>query len=176
MLSKNKLYEIISFIENMGVQEIILIAPFKTGRLIHSPAENFYNEQDTELLFEIMRNSNRKFKIKISSELTNCHANHFGCAAGMTHSHINAAGELHACEIAAMSFGNVLNDDLPALWTNMQKAIAKPHSACLASEAHQWLQNEVLPVPLQKSLAICAEIMPARYPAFYRNLMGGNRK
>ena len=172
MLVWTEMKKLFDFFNNFGVHEIILIPPFNSGKWMGKNDE-FYSDADKKSLLRFLKKGNRKYKVKISSELSNCNINYFGCAAGIQHSHINPYGELFPCEIAPLSFGNVRTGNLKKMWERMRDAIRKPHCQCLADEAFLMLEDEILPVGIEKSIEICELCKTDQYPDVYKKLLGG---
>ncbi len=173
MLNKKVLFRTLAFFERLKAQEVILIPPFNSGRWMGKDDE-FYTRGEREAFVRLCRACNRRFKhLKVSSELNNCSTEHFGCAAGVQHSHISPVGELYPCEIAPMSFGSICSGDLKALWGKMRDAVGTPHLRCLADEVFCGMSGESLPLSPERSMDVCASCRPASLPAFYRKLMGG---
>lgn len=171
-LNKDEMFKIFDFFNVLNVNELILIPPFNSGRWMGKDDE-LYNQEDIIIFTKILRQGNKKFKkLKMTSELNNCNPNYFGCAAGIQHSHINPYGELFPCEIAPLSFGNVVGNDLKLMWNNMRDAIERPHLNCLANEAFSMISDEILPVSCEKSVEICKKFTPDKYPAIYSKLLG----
>jgi len=55
-----------------------------------------------------------------------------GCTmGGLSHFTIDSAGNVNPCVFVPISFGNILHEDLPAIFSRMRKAVPKPiHAGC----------------------------------------------
>ncbi|NLD45647.1 MAG: radical SAM protein [Clostridiaceae bacterium] len=175
-LKDTELFKLFDFSRSLGVREIILKEPIRTGRLYKTDKEIFYNDEDRKKLTQIQREANRRFKdFKVTSEVHVSTTDVFGCVAGIQHSYISSTGELFPCDFAPLSFGNVREKSIKDLWNEMNTWIGKPNGKCLAEQAYYKLKEmgiESFPADKAVSCKICSELSTCEYPAFYRKLQG----
>ena len=133
-LTEDHLHRLFRQAKDHGAQEVRILEPIRCGKLLHSPEELFYTEQDREELRRIQYQANhrpRKYP-KITTFAHTESADQFGCGAGTQHSYIDASGALNPCDFVDRPYGNIKLTAIERLWPAMNKTMGKPHAGCLA--------------------------------------------
>ncbi len=172
-VNEKKLFNFFAFLEGLGVQEVILKEPIKTGKLLHNPNDEIYyfTENEKKALINLQKKANKKFKkLLISTELLYSSNKSFGCSAGIQHSAINSNGDLTPCDFCPISFGNALEEPLSELWMKMSDTINVPFNDCLQMFIYPELAGQETPLPPEKTYKIIHQYKNETFPNLYRDL------
>jgi MoaA/NifB/PqqE/SkfB family radical SAM enzyme len=175
-LDEEKLFKLFKLAKDNGAQEVKILEPILSGKLLTEKQLNnvFYTEKDREKLIEIQHKANKRSNFpKISTFAYTESEAKFGCGAGNQHSYISASGELYPCDFVPMSFGNVKEESIKRLWSEMSSTIGRPKIGCFAQNVNKevFKQSEgALPLQKAKAISICDKNKSDKYPKYYRDL------
>ncbi|MBN2736194.1 MAG: radical SAM protein [Spirochaetales bacterium] len=176
-LSKQHFFSICCLARDLGVHEIRVLEPIKSGRFFMDSPNIFYTSQDRKKLIALHHQANRVRGFPKISTFANTESdNKYGCGAGIQHSYINHNGDLYPCDFVPMCFGNAEKNNLKELWDRMKKAFGKPHSGCFALTNYSKIAEKSLssgfPLKQIEAEEICASCQAEDYPKYYRILQG----
>lgn len=172
-LSHKKLFSLFRLVKKHGAHEVRLHQPVPSGRLLAHGGENaLFSDDEKKKLFQIQSAADRVLwgMPKVSSFPYTEGRDKFGCTAGVLHSYITAQGEFCPCDFIPMSFGNVLDTGVKALYARMREAVRIPHLTCWAIQLSSCLKDKELPVDISESKKMCAAMRSRTYPQFYKAL------
>lgn len=179
MLNKKMLFEYFEFAKKIGVDEIKLLEPIRSGNLIiNNNEEIFITKKNKEFLHKIQKEANKISHFpKITTFSHTESKERYGCGAGSQHSYINCYGDLYPCDFVPLSFGNVLTENVDVLWNAMNKAIGKPKTECFGQCVNKEIQKNKLSLPLSKeeSFKIAENRQSKEYPKIYKVLQGNKK-
>jgi len=98
------------------------------------------------------------------------HGSHFGCNAGIKMLYIDAFGEVSPCVFAPITFGNVRNMPIQAIFESMTKHF-QPDRECFMNKNYPIIKKHyrnVSPIPAEDALAILEEVQHTGIPDFNR--------
>jgi MoaA/NifB/PqqE/SkfB family radical SAM enzyme len=176
LLRENRLEELHRVAGDCGVHELRIVEPMPCGLLTRGDRDVLLEPEHIRALREFHVRTNRTgrgpkvcaFNQIESPEL-------FGCGAGTQHLFIDAAGEVCPCDFTGMSFGNVLTAPLAQTWTTMSNAMGNPRRHCFIRQHHKLLLRHSdgrFPLPLESSLAVCAEAGTEELPDYFQQMLG----
>lgn len=173
-LDKKWFFNYLRFVKRLGVQEVRVLEPIKSGALLEKDDAIFYTEADRKKLIGIHYAANRRpWFPKVTTFAHTESPNRFGCGAGGQHSYLSENGDLYPCDFVHMSFGNVRKESIRHLWREMNDAVGIPKGACFA----MTVNNEILEksggqLPLNKecSKELCRAHQATEFPKIYRML------
>ena len=174
-----KLMKIVKLSGELGAQEVRVLENMPSGRLAHITPDRILTAAERAELLRFHAETNRVRGLpKVSVFAHTEDATRFGCGAGTQHSYIDAAGNLYPCDFVPLSFGNIRDRPVAALWKDMHRTIGKPRQTCMIMElyAKKFLsETETFPTPEPDSRALISRLdVMEKMPGFYRRLNGGN--
>ena len=178
-VSKEFIFDLFKQAKKLGVQEIRILEPIKSGMLfdVNGELERIFFDQETrEKLIKLQRKINRRLRFpKMTSFANTESAEKYGCGAGTQHSYITPIGDLLPCDFIPLSFGNVLETDVKDLWLEMNKIIGIPKIGCFANRINEELKEHKGKIfPLERSISeeICLNHQNKTLPKYYQVLQG----
>ncbi|MCG3217108.1 MAG: hypothetical protein KAS63_10305, partial [Candidatus Heimdallarchaeota archaeon] len=178
-ISKEFIFDLFKQAKKLGVQEIRILEPIKSGMLfdVNGELERIFFDQETrEKLIKLQRKINRRLRFpKMTSFANTESAEKYGCGAGTQHSYITPIGDLLPCDFIPLSFGNVLETDVKDLWLEMNKIIGIPKIGCFANRINEELKEHKGKIfPLERSISeeICLNHQNKTLPKYYQVLQG----
>lgn len=175
-LQEENLLKLFKLAKDNGADEVKILEPILSGNLLTEKelSKVLYSQSDREKLIKIQHKVNKRSDLpKISTFAYTESEAKFGCGAGNQHSYISASGELSPCDFVPMSFGNVKEESIKKLWSEMNNYIGKPKIGCFAQKVNEEvfkLSEGVLPLKKAKAVVICMENKSDKYPKYYRDL------
>lgn len=172
-ISEDALFPLFRLAKEMGAHEVKLLEPLPSGNLLEdkNSKDVLYSKSDRERLIQLQHKANRiKSMPKITSFPYTESKEKFGCGAGTQHSYISATGDLYPCDFVPMSFGNVRENHINKLWTQMNKQLGKPRVGCMASYINKKIHNKAqgqLPLSPEASCDLCKQIAKTELPDYY---------
>lgn len=168
------LYKYLSFANKLGVQEIRVIEPMPTGKLITEGREVFFHEKERNTIKEFHKKVNKDAGMpKIAAFAFLEDAKLYGCGAGVQHIYIDAFGNLCPCDFTPLSFGNIRNESLKVVFTKLHQHFNTPRDKCFILENIDKLRpyfDKELPIGQEESGRICAECPKGNLPTYYKKL------
>jgi MoaA/NifB/PqqE/SkfB family radical SAM enzyme len=131
---------------NMGANELRLVEPKPCGKLAAATPDVFLSEEQMDELSAFHCRTNQ-----FSPGPKVCSFSHiegpelFGCMAGNLHLYIDPSGRVCPCDVTPLSFGNVSEEPLVAIYERMKSSFGVPRRHCF-SRCHQELLNRQEPV------------------------------
>ncbi|MDD4048798.1 MAG: SPASM domain-containing protein [Clostridia bacterium] len=173
--NEEKIFDFFAFLEGLGVQEVVLKEPIKTGRLLQDHHDGIYyiTKKEKKVLLDLQKKANKKFKnLLITTELLFACKESFGCAAGLQHSAINTNGDLTPCDFCPISFGNVQEEPLNDLWIKMADTINIPFNDCLQMIIYPELVGQEIPLTPEKTYKIIDKYKNenVNFPDIYKDM------
>lgn len=162
------------FTAELGVQEIRVIEPMPTGRLISADKDGFLDEEQRNAIKEFHKRANRNVMLpKVASFAFLEDARLYGCGAGTQHIYIDAFGNVCPCDFTPLSFGNIRDESLKSAYERLSRYFSRPRDGCFILENIDKLRpyfDKTLPIGLEESEKICAECSKGDLPAYYKRL------
>jgi len=166
----HRLYELA---RRLRIHELRLIEPMPCGRLATGGHDCLLNsDQVAELRrFHIKANRRgRRPKVCAFSQIESPEL--FGCTAGTQHLFIDPSGEVCPCDFTPLSFGNVREERLDAVWQRMTDAMRLPRRHCFQqANAHlikRHAGGDGFPLPPEVSCRVAAEAPSETLPDYFR--------
>jgi MoaA/NifB/PqqE/SkfB family radical SAM enzyme len=160
--------------QGLGVHEIRLLEPMPTGRLLKDSDGCRLTNEERRKLFLLHRRTNRPGKTpKVCSFAYIEDGSMYGCGAGMQHMYIDAQGNVCPCDFVPISFGNVKDEELTAVWNRMRAAFSKPRRQCfLMCNSHKLREafEGNLPIPHEEVQKTCDFVHNGEVPDYYKAL------
>lgn len=177
MIHSDRITDMVSFAEYLGVQEIRFLENLPAGRFSHISADRLLSQDDREKLILFHRRMNRpgRRRTKVTVFAHAERAALYGCGAGTQHSYIDAAGNLCPCDFVPLAFGNIREKPIKELWPAMNKLVGRPRERCMILELSSQLQDLQHPMPITVPISqkiVCEMRTVKSYPGFYRALKG----
>ncbi|SKC47575.1 radical SAM protein [Maledivibacter halophilus] len=175
-INEEKLFKLFSFAKELGAHEVKILEPIISGNLLLKEDINeiLYDTESRKKLIEIQHRANKTGRYpKITTFAYTESKEKYGCGAGTQHSYISTAGDLYPCDFVPMNFGNVKNESVSKLWSEMNETIGNPKIGCFAMRVNKTIQNNskgILPLCTEKSKELCAKNKSKEFPDFYREL------
>jgi len=125
-VESRKLTDIAALAAEWGICEITVFNVIPTGRLLNREDLILSDDAHKTLMREAARlNIQHKGQLRIVTQSwTNCgvgFARSFGCLAGNYQFHITALGDFTPCDFTPLTFGNVSDEPVEALWKRITK-------------------------------------------------------
>lgn len=180
-LRSGSLQQIVTLAGKLGAHEVRVMENMPSGRLAKITPDRILTAQDRQELCAFHAVVNRQKHLpKVSVFAHTEDAQRYGCGAGTQHSYIDAAGNLYPCDFVPLSFGNIHDRPITALWRDMHRRIGKPRQTCMIMElfSKNLLAGvETFPVaPAQTEDYIRKLDVMDRMPGFYRHLLGKGKR
>jgi len=159
-----------------GAQELRILPPVATGGWAGRESVMLTADQRAALArFHIEHNRRRGGPAVAAVPYLESEAM-FGCGAGYHHLFIDAGGDVCPCDLAPLSFGNVIREPLAEIWDRMAAYFPRPCRTCLMSELAGRIPEGTLPLPRGESESLCAARTGGRgLPEIYRRLFRSRR-
>jgi len=141
MLHTGKIWEFLEFAASIGVEEVRILDPIPTGRLL---GRNIWEDKNIEMLRDVHIKGNKIRRLPKISVLSYIEGEDVtGCGAGgIRHMYVDASGNLHPCDMVPLSFGNILEDGLERCMERMASVFRRPHERCIMRK--YWREIEEL--------------------------------
>lgn len=173
-LNQKDMDRYIEFVKNLGAQEIRIIEPMPTGRLIKEGKGIFLDNLEREFLKGYHRRINKnKTMPKIASFMYIEDKNLYGCGAGIQHIYIDAFGNLSPCDFTPLSFGNLQEEDFDIPYRKLREEFSRPRDKCFVLDNMGQIRSafkDNLPLPYEESKKVCKVCSKGVLPEFYRRL------
>ncbi len=168
-----KIYKIAS---DLGIHEYRIIEPMPCGRL-DSDSDMLLSGDDIRKIRDFHYEINRKGKLpKVCAFNVIESPEFFGCGGGTQHLFVDSAGEVCPCDFTPLSFGNIRNESLAAIWSRMNDAMHNPRRHCFiqkhAELIHKKAEGKSFPLQVSDSLEICREAGAEDFPDYFQFTTG----
>jgi MoaA/NifB/PqqE/SkfB family radical SAM enzyme len=176
-LTGPRLDDLYQLAKEHGVYEVRVHQPIPRGALTDSEtAEQIvWKTEDVDRWFDMQEAANQAdHGLKVSSFPYTEGPRKFGCNAGRLHLYISATGDVWPCDFIPMTFGNVLEEDIGAIYRRMQAAMGIPRRRCWAKPVAGKLVGRALPLCPEESTEFCGGCRTEpRYGDFFGSLQEG---
>ena len=111
LLENGRMWNFLSFVQQTGTDELLLLEPLGTGNLLHGNDRVFLTAQEREKLrwFHHAALSHENLP-KITSFADFEDRSRFGCGAGIQHAYVDGQGNLWPCNFLPISLGNIISE------------------------------------------------------------------
>ncbi|MCL2505745.1 MAG: radical SAM protein [Alphaproteobacteria bacterium] len=171
-----RLYDVAA---SMGVDEYRLIEAMPCGRLAGSQEDVLLSPADVAELRAFHVAVNRKYRLPKVCAFNQIESPELiGCGAGTQHMFIDNAGQVCPCDFTPLSFGDATAEPLGTIWERMNAAFTLPRRDCFIQTNRDKVaaavreNSGVIPLPVQKSQAICAACPFDGMPDYFRLVAG----
>jgi MoaA/NifB/PqqE/SkfB family radical SAM enzyme len=139
MLQGNQVQEFLKFLIGLGVHEAWLSETKPSVEAFWNKAA-VISEEDRLSLVSLQDKYNKEGKITVNYLGHFEGGEHFGCNAGHKMVYIDAFGEVSPCVFTPMTFGNVRDKSLPAIFSGM-KGHFPSESSCFINKNYELLKK-----------------------------------
>lgn len=175
LLKGEGLFRLAQFLKALKVDEMRMIEPLPCGKL-DSKEDVLLQESENKKLIEFHIKCNRNRHLPKASVFSYFESNEqFGCGAGVQHSYIDHRGNLYPCDFVPVSFGNVFETPVDALWLKMHQQMGVPRGYCFSKVHLNTLLRDgkgSYPIPAESLPQACCKGQSVKLPGFYRTLRG----
>ncbi|KFZ26328.1 MAG: Antilisterial bacteriocin subtilosin biosynthesis protein AlbA [Candidatus Izimaplasma bacterium HR2] len=160
-LNEDNIFDFFRKCAELNVDEVKILEPIRSGRYMVSDEGKkiFYDKASRSKLIGYQHKANKSRKYpKITTFAYTESQEKYGCGAGNQHSYINAYGDLMPCDFVPMKFGNVRENNVKKLWTEMNQALDGPKIGCFANRVNMKISKLGLseyPLNKKDSCIIC---------------------
>jgi len=135
LMMSGEILELAKMLKLEGIDEMRIIEPLPCGKLSGPhPALLSPGEQSELRNLHIVLNGDKQYpKVSVFPYFES--AQQFGCGAGSQHSYVDMAGNFGPCDFLEVRYGNLLTEDIQAVWQKMHAATGGPKCSCLAKSA-----------------------------------------
>lgn len=150
-ISNGEINRIYDLANSLDVGELRLIFPMSTGRWAGCTNENL-REEELKLHEEFQKKYNRMKSGPIVASIAYLESEKvMGCNTGYNYLYIDSSGEICPCDLTPLSFGNIKDEPLSKIWTQMEQYFPQPRSYCLMSELSSKTISDSYPIPQDES-------------------------
>jgi MoaA/NifB/PqqE/SkfB family radical SAM enzyme len=154
MFSSDRIWKFINYVKELDADELLLLEPLGTGRLLCSDNGIFLDEETRLQLKDLHDIAIEKMDLpKIYSFAHIEHPTQFGCDAGIHHAYIDTIGNLWPCNFLPISLGNILKEP-DIIYNRLIKYFSRPCEICILMKERKYLQklfDKTLPIPFEKA-------------------------
>ena len=171
MIRQRQVELFLAALEGLGVHEAWL-SEAKPSIPVMWDNNDGITEEEINSLIQLQDRYNKKGKMTVNYLGHFEGKEHFGCTAGNKMLFIDACGHVSPCVFLPMSFGNVRQTPLPAIYAEMREHFPTQNK-CLVSTAYPILKKHYhgqLPMSEADSLAATEEIQSGRMVRFFELL------
>ncbi|HRZ67273.1 MAG TPA: radical SAM protein [Candidatus Omnitrophota bacterium] len=162
------------FVKKLGVQEIRIIEPMPTGKLIDAGAGTFLGEEDRNALIDFHIRANRISNLpKVAAFAYLESGDMYGCGAGIQHVYIDAHGNLCPCDFTPLSFGNLKDESFMSAFSRLRGQFDRPRDKCFILDNIDKLKpsfKKTLPLGREESEKVCRDCAKGNLPLYYKKL------
>jgi len=112
--------QMIELARDIGVHEITIFDTVPTGKLLPLEDEQLLSEEDKQGLIELERKHNaREGNPHVITQAFINGPDGAGCFAGYIQFYMTAFGDVNPCDFTPLTFGNIRDESLAAIWERM---------------------------------------------------------
>jgi MoaA/NifB/PqqE/SkfB family radical SAM enzyme len=181
LLENGRMWNFLSFVQQAGADELLLLEPLGTGNLLQDDEHVFLTAQEREKIrwFHHAALSHENLP-KITSFADFEDRSRFGCGAGLQHAYVDGQGNLWPCNFLPISLGNMISEpDL--VHERLTEYFGRAHNECLLMSKRRRIQNlarQGTPIPFTRVKKMLDSHRQASEngarPAFYTALTTDN--
>lgn len=174
LLDDGKIWDFFDLVKATEADEVLLLEPLGTGKLLHNNSQQFLTDRDREKL-KWFHDASLDHPIlpKITSFADFEDRTRFGCGAGIQHAYIDVNCDLWPCNFLPVSIGNVIRES-ETVEKRLREYFMRPCSECILRthrKQMQKLSTHGIPVPFSRAEKLLSTRLHASYrsslPAFY---------
>ena len=139
MIVSGECHEFLAFLASLGVDEAWL-SEVKPSAPAFWDERALVGEAERQALRELQDRYNRDGPMTVNYLGHFEGAEHFGCNAGHKMVYIDAFGEVSPCVFTPITFGNIRDRPLRAIWSEMTTSF-RPSATCFINEHWRHIQN-----------------------------------
>jgi MoaA/NifB/PqqE/SkfB family radical SAM enzyme len=131
LVRSGQLWDYFEMARDMHVGLIEVLEPRPCGGYRGREMGTLFTQEDRDAVREFIRKGNHDARYRDYPLLYSIpeieSPDKMGCTlGGLSHFTIDSAGNVNPCVFVPVSFGNILHEDLPAIFSRMRKAVPKP--------------------------------------------------
>jgi MoaA/NifB/PqqE/SkfB family radical SAM enzyme len=136
LIRSGDLWAYFEMARRLGVGLVEILEPRPCGGFQGRRVDGLISEEDRAAVAEFVRKGNHERRYRNHPLLYSIAAmeapDRMGCMmGGLSHFSIDSAGNVIPCVFVPVSFGNILHEDLPAIFARMRHAVPAPiHAGC----------------------------------------------
>lgn len=177
LLENGQMWNFLDFVRQTGADELLLLEPLRTGRLMHDNGNACLTLKEHERVrwfHEAAFNHPNLPKVTSFADFEN--RARFGCGAGIQHAYVDVNGDLWPCNFLPVSLGN-LTCEAEIVYQRLKEYFNYPCGECILRTRQKELQKLAksgLPIPFSKARGLLdshartskANSVPSFYAAF----------
>ncbi len=120
-----ELDDYLKFVRSKGVTDVAIFEP------IIGPRDEILEPYEREYLMNVQKEKNPDYPRIISGPFMDS-SRFMGCTAGYNRMHISAQGDVYPCDMLRETWGNIYEQDIEKIWSEMNQEYSEPICGCLA--------------------------------------------
>lgn len=134
IIESGEIYKLAEMLKEKGIDEMRIMEPIPSGKLEEKEKAILSKKQQKKIKeIHIAMNKNRKYP-KVAAFPYFESGENYGCGAGSQHSYVDYKGNFGACDFLNNFYGNILTEDIYAIWNKMHNKIGQPKCNCVAKQ------------------------------------------
>jgi MoaA/NifB/PqqE/SkfB family radical SAM enzyme len=173
MIKGNKVQEFIDFLISLGIHEAWLSETKPTVEAFWNEA-SVITEEERLSLVSLQDKYNKEGKITVNYLGHFEGGEHFGCNAGNKMVYIDAFGEVSPCVFTPMTFGNIRDKSVQAVFSEMKEHFPS-ESCCFINKNYELLKKHYKgqsPISKEDTLEMMKEVRFSPMSEFFRLYYG----
>lgn len=173
MIKGNKVQEFIEFLISLGIHEAWLSETKPTVEAFWNEA-SVITEEERLSLVSLQDKYNKEGKITVNYLGHFEGGEHFGCNAGNKMVYIDAFGEVSPCVFTPMTFGNIRDKSVQAVFSEMKEHFPS-ESCCFINKNYELLKKHYKgqsPISKEDTLEMMKEVRFSPMSEFFRLYYG----
>lgn len=169
MLQKNQVEEFLQFLIKLGIHEVWLSETKPSGVAFWSE-DAVITAEEHKRLIELQDKYNKNGKVTINYLGHFESKEHFGCSAGNKMVYVDAFGEVSPCVFTPMTFGNVRDKSMQAIFHEMKKCFPS-EGCCFINKNYKLLQKYYqgrMPISMEDTQLLMQEVHFAPKSKFFQ--------
>lgn len=181
LLDNEQMWNFLDFVQRTGADELLLLEPLGTGRLLDRNDDLFLDvgEHDRLRWFHDATLDHHNLP-KITSFAEFEDKTRFGCGAGIQHAFVDINGNLWPCNFLPISLGNIISETR-LVRSRLERYFGRACNHCILMSKRKQLKRlagKKLPIPFSRAKRLlddhsrsCAQ---ANQPTFYTAMQSRN--
>ena len=142
-IASEEIFHFLKFMKELGVDEVTIFEPIPVGKLAFCD-DAILGEDERFILKKLHKEANEKYRADYPRVFAFPYlesSEYMGCGAGCTRLHVTALGDVLPCDFTHLSFGNITEENVEAIWERMSQAFKKPSASCFALDNYKLLRE-----------------------------------
>jgi MoaA/NifB/PqqE/SkfB family radical SAM enzyme/TusA-related sulfurtransferase len=176
MIQQGEVPQFYDYCRDLGVQEIRVLAPIPTGRLVGHREKRWCGTDEQEQMWEYAKNLNLDKNYPRITEFSYLESEGIlGCTAGTFHMFIETDGTVTPCDMIPLNFGNIKEEGIEKSYALMADTFKNPRYECFVRAAtglfkKAFAEEGKLPFSKEKTLEITSRIKNKKMPEFFQKM------